>query len=85
MPRRIYTYAPGMGWTSLNQFETVCAFILGLSFLVMYINLIKSTLHGEKRLPIRGMAAASNGRSRRRRQRTTLRMFPRSADATPSG
>ena len=48
MPRRIYTYGAGLGWTSLNQFETVCAFILGLSFLVMYINLIKSTLHGEK-------------------------------------
>ncbi|HVA82094.1 MAG TPA: cbb3-type cytochrome c oxidase subunit I, partial [Candidatus Binataceae bacterium] len=48
MPRRIYTYGAGLGWTHLNQFETVCAFILGISFLVMYVNLIKSTMNGEK-------------------------------------
>src|SRR5579862_5570937 len=48
MPRRIYTYAPDMGWTFLNQFETVCAFILGLAFLVLYINIIKSLINGER-------------------------------------
>ncbi len=48
MPRRIYTYAPEMGWTFLNQFETVCAFILGLAFLVLYINIIKSLINGER-------------------------------------
>ncbi|MHB8381268.1 MAG: cytochrome c oxidase subunit I [Candidatus Binataceae bacterium] len=48
MPRRIYTYGAGLGWTHLNQFETVCAFILGLSFLILYYNLIMSTLIGEK-------------------------------------
>ncbi|MGH7814838.1 MAG: cytochrome c oxidase subunit I [Candidatus Binataceae bacterium] len=47
MPRRIYTYGPGMGWTGLNQFETVCAYILGLAFLIFYINLIRSLISGE--------------------------------------
>ena len=49
MPRRIYTYAPDMGWASLNQFETVCAFILGIAFLLFYINIFKSLLNGERR------------------------------------
>ncbi|HEY6419038.1 MAG TPA: cytochrome c oxidase subunit I, partial [Candidatus Binataceae bacterium] len=48
MPRRIYTYAPDLGWTGLNRLETVSAFILGLAFLVMYINIIWSTRRGEK-------------------------------------
>ena len=48
MPRRIYTYGADMGWTHLNQFETVCAMILGFAFLVMYINMIWSLKNGEK-------------------------------------
>ncbi|HTR60733.1 MAG TPA: cytochrome c oxidase subunit I [Candidatus Binataceae bacterium] len=48
MPRRIYTYGEGLGWTGLNQLETVCAMILGLAFLVMYINMIWSIARGEK-------------------------------------
>jgi cytochrome c oxidase subunit 1 len=48
MPRRIYTYAPGLGWTHLNQLETVSAFILGLAFLVMYINIFRSLRSGAK-------------------------------------
>jgi cytochrome c oxidase subunit I len=48
MPRRIYRYAPAMGWTGLNQFETVCAFILGLSFLIMYINMARSLRSGKR-------------------------------------
>jgi len=47
MPRRIYTYGAGLGWTHLNQLETLSAFILGLAFLAMYINLIWSTRAGE--------------------------------------
>ncbi|HXN86199.1 MAG TPA: cytochrome c oxidase subunit I [Candidatus Binataceae bacterium] len=50
MPRRIYTYAPDMGWTFLNQFETVCAFILGVAFLIFYINIIRSLIVGERAL-----------------------------------
>jgi cytochrome c oxidase subunit I len=48
MPRRIYTYGPGLGWTFLNQFETVCAFILGIAFLIFYINIVRSLLQGER-------------------------------------
>jgi len=48
MPRRIYTYGDGLGWTGLNQLETVCAMILGLAFLVMYINMAWSIARGEK-------------------------------------
>ena len=50
MPRRIYTYAPNMGWTFLNQFETVCAFILGFAFLIFYINIIKTFFSDERAL-----------------------------------
>ena len=48
MPRRIYTYGADMGWTHLNQLETVGAFILGLGFLLMYINFVRSFAIGEK-------------------------------------
>ena len=48
MPRRIYTYGADLGWTGLNQLETVFAMILGLAFLVMYINMIWSLARGEK-------------------------------------
>jgi cytochrome c oxidase subunit I len=48
MPRRIYTYGAGLGWTELNRLETVAAFILGLAFLVMYINVVHSLTAGEK-------------------------------------
>ena len=34
MPRRTYTYPPGMGWDVLNLIETVGAFIIALSVLV---------------------------------------------------
>jgi len=46
MPRRIYTYGAGLGWTDLNRLETVAAFILGLAFLVMYVNLVRSAAAG---------------------------------------
>ncbi len=48
MPRRIYTYAPDLGWTGLNQLETVGAFVLGVAFLLFYINIYWSLRYGEK-------------------------------------
>ncbi len=48
MPRRIYTYAPDLGWTGLNQLETVGAFVLGVAFLLFYINIYWSLRHGEQ-------------------------------------
>ena len=42
MPRRVYTYAPGMGFDWLNQLETVGALLLGLSQLIFLYNVIKT-------------------------------------------
>jgi len=47
MPRRIYTYPEGMGWTFLNQLETIGAFILGLGILIFLLNFFRSLRHGE--------------------------------------
>jgi cytochrome c oxidase subunit 1 len=43
MPRRVYTYPEGLGFETLNRLETVGAFILGFSFLIFLINIIKTT------------------------------------------
>jgi cytochrome c oxidase subunit 1 len=43
MPRRVYTYPEGLGFETLNRLETVGAFILGFSFLIFLINVIKTT------------------------------------------
>jgi len=48
MPRRTYTYGADMGWTHLNQLETIGAFILGIAFLLFYINIFKSIATGER-------------------------------------
>jgi len=38
MPRRVATYPSGLGWTGLNVASTVGAFLIGLSFLFMLVN-----------------------------------------------
>ena len=48
MPRRIYTYAPGMGWDFWNAFETGCAYLLFISFAIFAYNLIRSLSRDEK-------------------------------------
>ena len=50
MPRRVYTYPAGLGFETLNQVETVGAFILALSFLVFLINIFK-TSRGPRNAP----------------------------------
>lgn len=47
MPRRIYTYPSNMGWNFWNLFETVGAFLLGVSVLMFAFNIIKSLRNGE--------------------------------------
>jgi cytochrome c oxidase subunit 1 len=42
MPRRIYTYAGGLGWDSWNLLMTVGAFIVALSILVFLINFFRT-------------------------------------------
>ncbi len=47
MPRRIYTYAEGMGWDFWNIISTVGSFTLALGILVFIVNFIKSVRSGE--------------------------------------
>ncbi len=46
MPRRIYTYAGGLGWDSLNLLETIGAYLVGLSVLIFLANAISSLRNG---------------------------------------
>jgi cytochrome c oxidase subunit 1 len=48
MPRRIYTYPDGMGWNWANLLETVGAFTIALSVLVMVVNIAISRRRGEE-------------------------------------
>src|SRR5260221_2225291 len=48
MPRRIYTYAPNMGWDFWNKFESISAFCLGASFLLFFANVLWSWFNGER-------------------------------------
>ncbi|HEX9594374.1 MAG TPA: cytochrome c oxidase subunit I [bacterium] len=46
MPRRIYRYAPGMGWDLWNMVATISAFILGLGVALFLVNLVLSLRRG---------------------------------------
>ncbi len=46
MPRRIYTYQPGMGWSAYNMTATVGSFILGAGILVTIANVARSLKRG---------------------------------------
>jgi cytochrome c oxidase subunit I+III len=46
MPRRVYTYQPGMGWTVLNQVESFGYVLLFLSVCIMLWNVYRSARHG---------------------------------------
>jgi cytochrome c oxidase subunit I len=46
MPRRVYTYQPGLGWDAYNLAETVGAFILAAGLITIFGNLVWSRLRG---------------------------------------
>jgi cytochrome c oxidase subunit 1/cytochrome c oxidase subunit I+III len=46
MPRRVYTYLPGLGWDAPNLVTTIGAFILAAGILVLVINVVYSLLYG---------------------------------------
>jgi len=46
MPRRIYTYGRGLGWSWMNLWVTVGAFILAFGILLTIINFFWSLRHG---------------------------------------
>ncbi len=47
MPRRVYTYADGLGWGWLNFLETIGAFTLGAGIVLFVINVLSSWNNGE--------------------------------------
>jgi cytochrome c oxidase subunit 1 len=46
MPRRIYTYAPDLGWNSLNLLSTIGAFLTAVSLLVFLANVVRTARAG---------------------------------------
>jgi cytochrome c oxidase subunit I+III len=46
MPRRVYTYAAGIGWESYNLIATIGAFMIALSVLLFLVNLVISVRSG---------------------------------------
>jgi cytochrome c oxidase subunit I+III len=46
MPRRVYTYAPGSGWTVYSFISTVGAFLLAAGLLLVFGNLTLSLFRG---------------------------------------
>lgn len=46
MPRRVYTYLPGLGWDTPNFISTVGAFILGIGVLLFVLNFFNSLRSG---------------------------------------
>ncbi|HEY6830215.1 MAG TPA: cbb3-type cytochrome c oxidase subunit I, partial [Gemmatimonadaceae bacterium] len=51
MPRRIYTYADGLGWGWQNMWITVGAYVFALGVAVFIVNVIWSLLRGEEAGP----------------------------------
>ncbi|MCC7372167.1 MAG: cbb3-type cytochrome c oxidase subunit I [Chloroflexi bacterium] len=51
MPRRSYTYQPGLGWEIPNLISTVGAFVMGLGILIFMWNVIQSVLLGRGERP----------------------------------
>ena len=47
MPRRVYTYSPGMGFDSMNLMSTIGALLLIPSILIFVVNLVRSGRTGK--------------------------------------
>jgi cytochrome c oxidase subunit 1/cytochrome c oxidase subunit I+III len=46
MPRRVYTYPPGMGWSGYNLVESLGAYVLAAGLLLVVANLAVSLFRG---------------------------------------
>jgi cytochrome c oxidase subunit 1/cytochrome c oxidase subunit I+III len=46
MPRRVYTYPGGVGWTAYNLAESIGGFITAVGILVLFVNLVVSYFRG---------------------------------------
>ncbi len=51
MPRRVYTYADGLGWGTLNLVITIGAYVFAVGVLLFLINVWRSYRHGAKAGP----------------------------------
>jgi cytochrome c oxidase subunit I len=47
MPRRIYTYPPGYGWSTYNLISSIGSYILGVGVLLTVINIYRSLRKGK--------------------------------------
>jgi cytochrome c oxidase subunit I+III len=47
MPRRVYTYQPGLGWEGLNMLATIGAFVLTAGLLLFVVNYFWSQKNGQ--------------------------------------
>jgi cytochrome c oxidase subunit I+III len=47
MPRRVYTYLPGLGWDIFNFISTIGVFILTVGILLFILNVIYGLIRGE--------------------------------------
>jgi len=47
MPRRIYTYAPDLGWNFWNLISTIGAFLIAVSLLFFIVNVIRTMRSGK--------------------------------------
>jgi cytochrome c oxidase subunit I len=47
MPRRVYTYAPGLGWDTLNLVSSIGGYIIAVALLIFLFNFVRSARHGE--------------------------------------
>jgi cytochrome c oxidase subunit I+III len=47
MPRRVYTYVDGLGWQPLNVLATAGALVMGISLLLLGVNIAMSLRRGE--------------------------------------
>ena len=83
MPRRVYTYAPDLGWNGLNMVSTVGAFIFAGGVLLFFVDAVR-TFRKTARQPtaIYGMRRRWNGCPRKTMRRAA---FPTSGPATPCG
>jgi heme/copper-type cytochrome/quinol oxidase subunit 1 len=46
MPRRVYTYAEGMGWDTLNLITSIGSFVFAGGVLLFFVNVLKSMKSG---------------------------------------
>jgi heme/copper-type cytochrome/quinol oxidase subunit 1 len=46
MPRRVYTYADGMGWDTLNLITSIGSLVLAVGVLLLVVNVFRSLKHG---------------------------------------